>query len=148
MLEECSQISAIDVYKRQQPASPTGDVLVMITGDLLIDDEQNAQRFSQVFHLMPEGNSYYVYNDIFRLNSVSYTHLDVYKRQGMLRLVTVSLTFLLTLFSSNDSRSSSLKSLKSAMRLEPRFSQSPLNKQIILSELCYGFIHFTRHNIY
>lgn len=51
-----------------QPASPNGDVLVMITGDLLIDEEQNAQRFSQVFHLMPEGSSYYVFNDIFRLN--------------------------------------------------------------------------------
>lgn len=51
-----------------QPASPNGDVLVMITGDLLIDDEQNPQRFSQVFHLIPDGNSYYVFNDIFRLN--------------------------------------------------------------------------------
>lgn len=51
-----------------QPASPSGDVLVMITGDLLIDEEQNAQRFSQVFHLIPDGSSYYVFNDIFRLN--------------------------------------------------------------------------------
>ncbi|SCU91456.1 LAMI_0E05974g1_1 [Lachancea mirantina] len=58
------RISTLDA----QPASPSGDVLVMITGDLLIDEEQNAQRFSQVFHLMPEGNSYYVFNDIFRLN--------------------------------------------------------------------------------
>ncbi|SCU84128.1 LAME_0F08548g1_1 [Lachancea meyersii CBS 8951] len=58
------RISTLDA----QPASPNGDVLVMITGDLLIDEEQNAQRFSQVFHLMPEGNSYYVFNDIFRLN--------------------------------------------------------------------------------
>ncbi|QLQ81618.1 hypothetical protein HG537_0F03790 [Torulaspora globosa] len=51
-----------------QPASPSGDVLVMITGDLLIDEEQNPQRFSQVFHLIPDGSSYYVFNDIFRLN--------------------------------------------------------------------------------
>ena len=51
-----------------QPASANGDVLVMITGDLLIDEEQNPQRFSQVFHLIPDGNSYYVFNDIFRLN--------------------------------------------------------------------------------
>ncbi|SCV05993.1 LANO_0H19746g1_1 [Lachancea nothofagi CBS 11611] len=58
------RISTLDA----QPASANGDVLVMITGDLLIDEEQNAQRFSQVFHLMPEGNSYYVFNDIFRLN--------------------------------------------------------------------------------
>lgn len=51
-----------------QPASPNGDILVMVTGELLIDDEQNAQRYSQVFHLIPDGNSYYVFNDIFRLN--------------------------------------------------------------------------------
>lgn len=51
-----------------QPASPNGDVLVLVTGELLVDEEQNAQRYSQVFHLMPDGSSYYVFNDIFRLN--------------------------------------------------------------------------------
>lgn len=51
-----------------QPCSPQGDVLVMITGELLFDEETNAQRFSQVFHLIPDGQSYYVFNDIFRLN--------------------------------------------------------------------------------
>jgi hypothetical protein len=51
-----------------QPASPAGDVLVLVTGELLIDDETNPQRYSQVFHLIPEGSSYYVFNDIFRLN--------------------------------------------------------------------------------
>jgi hypothetical protein len=52
-----------------QPASPSsGDVIVMVTGDLLIDEEQNPQRYSQVFHLIPEAGSYYVFNDIFRLN--------------------------------------------------------------------------------
>ncbi|KAJ6577258.1 hypothetical protein B0H19DRAFT_1252626 [Mycena capillaripes] len=28
----------------------------------------NPLQFSQVFHLIPEGDSYYVFNDIFRLN--------------------------------------------------------------------------------
>ncbi|KAF5095392.1 hypothetical protein D0Z00_003172 [Geotrichum galactomycetum] len=52
-----------------QPASPTGgDIIVMVTGELLVDEEQNAQRYSQVFHLVPEENSFYVFNDIFRLN--------------------------------------------------------------------------------
>lgn len=52
-----------------QPASPTGgDIIVMVTGELLVDEEQNAQRYSQVFHLVPEQNSFYVFNDIFRLN--------------------------------------------------------------------------------
>lgn len=58
------RISTLDA----QPASPQGDILVMVTGELMIDDEQNAQRYSQVFHLIPDGNSYYVFNDIFRLN--------------------------------------------------------------------------------
>ncbi|RCK64204.1 Nuclear transport factor 2 [Candida viswanathii] len=58
------RISTLDA----QPASPNGDILVMVTGELLIDDESNAQRYSQVFHLIPDSGSYYVFNDIFRLN--------------------------------------------------------------------------------
>lgn len=58
------RISTLDA----QPASENGDVLVMVTGELLIDDESNPQRYSQVFHLIPENGSYYVLNDIFRLN--------------------------------------------------------------------------------
>lgn len=58
------RVSTLDA----QPASPNGDILVMVTGELLIDEEQNAQRYSQVFHLIPDGSSYYVFNDIFRLN--------------------------------------------------------------------------------
>ncbi|GMM29868.1 Ran GTPase-binding protein [Martiniozyma asiatica (nom. inval.)] len=58
------RISTLDA----QPASENGDVLVMVTGELLIDEEQNPQRYSQVFHLIPEAGSYFVLNDIFRLN--------------------------------------------------------------------------------
>ncbi|AWU76492.1 uncharacterized protein C5L36_0C04270 [Pichia kudriavzevii] len=58
------RISTLDA----QPASENGDVLVMVTGELLIDEEQNPQRYSQVFHLIPENGSYFVLNDIFRLN--------------------------------------------------------------------------------
>ena len=57
-----------------QPASPNGDVLVMITGDLLIDEEQNAQRFSQVFHLMPEGNSCLLYTSPYCHTASESTH--------------------------------------------------------------------------
>ncbi|CAN6644741.1 nuclear transport factor 2 [Trichomonascus vanleenenianus] len=58
------RISTLDA----QPASPnSGDVIVMVTGELLIDDEQRPQRYSQVFHLLPDNGSYYVFNDIFRL---------------------------------------------------------------------------------
>ena len=46
-----------------QPSSPSGGgVIVMVTGELLIDEETNPQRYSQVFHLMPEGGSFYVFN--------------------------------------------------------------------------------------
>lgn len=50
-----------------QPGSPSnGDVIVMVTGELKIDDDP-PKRFSQVFHLMPDNGNYYVFNDIFRL---------------------------------------------------------------------------------
>ncbi|KAI9353145.1 nuclear transport factor 2 [Pilaira anomala] len=52
-----------------QPGSPnSGSIIVSVTGALLIDEEQNPQMFSQTFQLVPENGSYWVYNDIFRLN--------------------------------------------------------------------------------
>ncbi|CEP19186.1 hypothetical protein [Parasitella parasitica] len=51
-----------------QPAGPAGDIIVLVTGALRIDEEPNPQMFSQTFHLIPENDSYYVLNDIFRLN--------------------------------------------------------------------------------
>ncbi|KAJ3092456.1 Nuclear transport factor 2 [Quaeritorhiza haematococci] len=53
-----------------QPANPQlGSIMVMVTGQLLVDEEQNPQHFSQTFQLVPEGPSnYFVYNDVFRLN--------------------------------------------------------------------------------
>ncbi|KAI9477904.1 MAG: hypothetical protein EXX96DRAFT_568645 [Benjaminiella poitrasii] len=59
------QVSTVDA----QPGNPNGDtIIVSVTGALLVDDEQNPQMFSQTFHLVPEGGSYWVFNDIFRLN--------------------------------------------------------------------------------
>ncbi|KAF7327541.1 Nuclear transport factor 2 [Mycena kentingensis (nom. inval.)] len=70
--------------KDAQPSSPTvASLLVSVTGLLVVDDSPNPLQFSQVFHLIPEGDTYYVYvpltlvlpplivrsfNDIFRLN--------------------------------------------------------------------------------
>jgi len=52
-----------------QPSSPSvASIIVNVTGLLVIDDSPNPLQFSQVFHLIPEGGSYYVLNDIFRLN--------------------------------------------------------------------------------
>ncbi|TFK46018.1 nuclear transport factor 2 [Heliocybe sulcata] len=52
-----------------QPSSPSvASLIVSVTGLLLVDDGENPLQFSQVFQLIPEGGSYYVLNDIFRLN--------------------------------------------------------------------------------
>jgi len=52
-----------------QPSSATvASVLVLVTGQLIVDGSENPLQFSQVFHLMPEGGSYFVQNDVFRLN--------------------------------------------------------------------------------
>jgi len=52
-----------------QPSSPSvASLIVNVTGLLVVDDSPNPLQFSQVFHLIPEGGSYYVLNDIFRLN--------------------------------------------------------------------------------
>jgi hypothetical protein len=52
-----------------QPSSPTvPSLIVSVTGLLVVDEGENALNFSQVFQLIPDGGSYYVYNDIFRLN--------------------------------------------------------------------------------
>ncbi|WVR04014.1 hypothetical protein IAU60_001013 [Kwoniella sp. DSM 27419] len=51
-----------------QPSSPsTASIIVLVTGQLLVDDGANPLQFTQIFHLMPEGGSYFVFNDVFRL---------------------------------------------------------------------------------
>ncbi|KAG9302672.1 hypothetical protein G9A89_007376 [Geosiphon pyriformis] len=62
-------------FGKVQHAITTTDVqlngsslLVVVTGELLIDNETNPQRFTQVFQLAPENSTYWVLNDIFRLN--------------------------------------------------------------------------------
>jgi len=52
-----------------QPSSPTiASLIVSVTGLLVVDDSPNPLQYSQVFNLIPDGGSYYVFNDIFRLN--------------------------------------------------------------------------------
>lgn len=46
-------------------------ILVFVNGNMLIDDNENPMKFSQVFHLMPDAaqpGNYYVSSDVFRLN--------------------------------------------------------------------------------
>ena len=48
---------------------PSGGILVMVTGDLAVDGQTGTPlKFAQTFHLMPNGASWYIHNDIFRLN--------------------------------------------------------------------------------
>ncbi|KAF9448914.1 nuclear transport factor 2 [Macrolepiota fuliginosa MF-IS2] len=52
-----------------QPSNPAvASILVIVTGLLVVDDSPSPLQFSQAFQLIPEGSSYYVLNDIFRLN--------------------------------------------------------------------------------
>ncbi|KAL4780228.1 nuclear transport factor 2 [Aspergillus varians] len=48
--------------------STQGGILVLVTGALLVDDEQKPMNYTQAFHLQPDGaGSYFVFNDVFRL---------------------------------------------------------------------------------
>ncbi|KAF8982770.1 Nuclear transport factor 2 [Entomortierella lignicola] len=44
-----------------------GGALITVTGQLLAAGETNPQFFTQTFALKPDGGSFYVQNDIFRL---------------------------------------------------------------------------------
>ena len=41
---------------------------MFVSGDLLPEGETRPLKFAQVFHLMPAGASWFVFNDMFRLN--------------------------------------------------------------------------------
>ncbi|PVG02821.1 nuclear transport factor 2 [Serendipita vermifera] len=45
-----------------------GGICVLVTGLLVVDGSENPLNFSQMFSLLQDGGSFYVYNDIFRLN--------------------------------------------------------------------------------
>jgi len=52
-------------------AASAAGIIVFVTGDLKVDNEQNALKFGQVFLLMPtapNSQNFYVHNDVFRLN--------------------------------------------------------------------------------
>ncbi|KAB8067514.1 hypothetical protein BDV29DRAFT_196381 [Aspergillus leporis] len=58
------QVGTLDA----QPANEQGGILVMVTGALLVDEEQKPMNYTQTFQLLPDGaGSYFVFNDIFRL---------------------------------------------------------------------------------
>ncbi|KAG5945308.1 Nuclear transport factor 2 [Claviceps sorghi] len=58
------QVSTLDA----QPSNDNGGIIILITGQLLVDEEQRPMNFSQSFQLSRDGSgSYFVYNDIFKL---------------------------------------------------------------------------------
>ncbi|KAM0439951.1 hypothetical protein ACHAPT_001051 [Fusarium lateritium] len=59
------QVSTLDA----QPANNEGGIIILITGALLVDEEQRPMNFTQSFQLARDAASgqYFVYNDIFKL---------------------------------------------------------------------------------
>ncbi|KAL8746955.1 MAG: hypothetical protein Q9184_007673, partial [Pyrenodesmia sp. 2 TL-2023] len=58
------QIATFDA----QPSNEQGGILVMVTGALLIDEEERPMNYTQIFQLLPNGSgSYFVFNDMFKL---------------------------------------------------------------------------------
>mmetsp|Transcript_19215 Transcript_19215/g.30440 ORF Transcript_19215/g.30440 Transcript_19215/m.30440 type:complete len:149 (-) Transcript_19215:356-802(-) len=53
-----------------QPSGANG-LMIMCTGELKVDEEKNALKYGQMFHLLPTDNTFkrfWLHNDIFRLN--------------------------------------------------------------------------------
>ncbi|KAL2689898.1 Nuclear transport factor 2 [[Neocosmospora] mangrovei] len=58
------QVSTLDA----QPSNGEGGIIILITGALLVDEEQRPMNFSQSFQLARDASGqYFVYNDIFKL---------------------------------------------------------------------------------
>ncbi|AEO58995.1 hypothetical protein MYCTH_2306840 [Thermothelomyces thermophilus ATCC 42464] len=57
------KISALDA----QP-TPNGGIIILVTGQLLVDEEQNPLSYSQAFQLCQDpAGQWFVFNDIFKL---------------------------------------------------------------------------------
>lgn len=64
--QQCKHnVSTVDC----QPSGPAGGMVVFVSGNLQLPDQEHLLKFSQMFHLLPtpQGN-FFVFNDIFRLN--------------------------------------------------------------------------------
>ncbi|GBG62091.1 hypothetical protein CBR_g28567 [Chara braunii] len=57
-------ISTVDC----QPSGMPDGMIVFVSGTLQVEGEQHVLKFSQMFHLLKGPTSFYVFNDIFRLN--------------------------------------------------------------------------------
>ncbi|PFH62212.1 hypothetical protein XA68_14619 [Ophiocordyceps unilateralis] len=59
------QVATLDA----QPSIAEGGIFIMVTGQLLVDDEQHPMNYTQAFQLArdPSNGQYFVFNDIFKL---------------------------------------------------------------------------------
>ncbi|KAI0138944.1 nuclear transport factor 2 [Hypoxylon sp. NC0597] len=61
------QVATMD----SQPGVAPDHIMVLVTGQLLVDEEQRPMSYTQSFYLVPENVNgqarYYVHNDIFKL---------------------------------------------------------------------------------
>ncbi|KAI5360408.1 Putative nuclear transport factor 2 domain, NTF2-like domain superfamily [Septoria linicola] len=57
------QVATLDA----QPSNESGGILVTVSGALLVEAEKRPMSYTQTFQLLPEGGSYFIFNDIFRL---------------------------------------------------------------------------------
>ncbi|KAJ9508807.1 hypothetical protein V8C86DRAFT_1803566 [Haematococcus lacustris] len=58
----------VNIVSKDFQPSISGGIMVFVTGNMQVEGESNAMKFSQVFHLMPFNTSFVVTNDMFRLN--------------------------------------------------------------------------------
>ncbi|RKF62200.1 Nuclear transport factor 2 [Erysiphe neolycopersici] len=62
------KVKHIVVTLDAQPSGDHGGILILVTGNLMLENEERPMGFTQVFQLLPNGvGSYFVYNDIFKL---------------------------------------------------------------------------------
>ncbi|GJN71945.1 nuclear transport factor 2 [Purpureocillium lilacinum] len=58
------QVSTLDA----QPGMSDGGIVILVTGQLLVDEEQRPMNYTQAFQLARDGSGqYFVFNDIFKL---------------------------------------------------------------------------------
>lgn len=66
--QQCKHhITTIDAQPTPATAAGQG-ILVFISGNIELPGEAHMTKFSQAFHLLPAAGSFFVFNDIFRLN--------------------------------------------------------------------------------
>ncbi|KAG9127100.1 vacuolar protein sorting-associated protein 1 [Ceratobasidium sp. 392] len=96
----------------KDPQLSSGGMLILTTGQLLVDDSTNPLHFSQLFFLMPEGTSFYVMSSGLGLEVVSIVNKlqDVFTAVGS-SASTIDLPQICVLGSQSSGKSSVLENI-------------------------------------